>query len=266
MLVDHPLHLGAGDVLATRDDEVLQAIDDEEVAVVVAHADVAGVEPTAGEGPGGGLLVAPVAREDLRPPEHDLAWLARGDRAALVVPDIQVEVEARPADAAELGDDAVAVEEGVPRHRLGQAVGVGEPGRRERALDPLDQRDRHLLAAVDDHPHRREVARLDLGQRHDRVHHRRGEPHGGDARALDLVDHGPRVEAPVDDHGGAGRDQRGGREVERAHVVQRPARQAEVVAGEAELHEVGEALPRQVGVRQHHALRAAGRPGRVHEP
>ena len=49
VLVEHPLDLGAGDVLAARHDHVLEPVDDEEVAVVVAHADVAGVEPAAGE-------------------------------------------------------------------------------------------------------------------------------------------------------------------------------------------------------------------------
>ena len=49
VLVEHPLDLGAGDVLAAGDDHVLEAVDDEEVAVLVAHADVAGVEPAAGE-------------------------------------------------------------------------------------------------------------------------------------------------------------------------------------------------------------------------
>ena len=49
VLVEHPLHLGAGDVLAAGHDHVLEPVDDVEVAVVVEHADVAGVEPAAGE-------------------------------------------------------------------------------------------------------------------------------------------------------------------------------------------------------------------------
>ena len=52
------------------------------------------------------------------------------------------------------------------------------------------------------------------------------------------------------------RDHRRGDEVERADVVQRAAREADVGAGEAELGDVREVLPRQVGVREHHALRA----------
>ena len=64
----------------------------------------------------------------------------------------------------------------------------------------------------------------------------------------------------------AGRDERRGREVERTDVVQRPAGEAEVVAGEAELDEVGEVLPRQVGVGEHHALGPPGGARRVHQP
>ena len=49
VLVEHALDLGAGDVLTAGHDHVLEPVDDVEVPVVVAHADVAGVEPAAGE-------------------------------------------------------------------------------------------------------------------------------------------------------------------------------------------------------------------------
>ena len=77
VLVEHPLDLGAGDVLAAGDDHVLEPIDDVDVAVVVLHADVAGVEPAAGERRRRGLGIAPVALEHLRAAEDDLAPLAR---------------------------------------------------------------------------------------------------------------------------------------------------------------------------------------------
>ena len=75
-----------------------------------------------------------------------------------------------------------------------------------------------------------------------------------------------RVERAMDDRGRADRDHRRRDEVERADVVQRPARQADVARREAELGDVGVVLPRQVGVGEHHALRASGRPGGVHQP
>src|SRR4051812_29285096 len=61
-------------------------------------------------------------------------------------------------------------------------------------------------------------------------------------------------------------DERRRRQVERTDVVQRTARQPEVVAREAELHKMREVLPRQVGVGEHHALRPAGGARRVHQP
>src|SRR5207302_5868003 len=120
VLVEDAFDLGAGDVLAARHDHVLEPIDDEEVAVVVSDADVARVEPAAGERGGGRVRIAPVALEDLWPAHDDLAALSRRYRPPLLVPDVELEVEARTADAAELGHDAVAVEKGVTGDRLGE--------------------------------------------------------------------------------------------------------------------------------------------------
>ena len=137
---------------------------------------------------------------------------------------------------------------------------------RKRPLDPLDERDRHLLPAVDDHPNRREVAPLDVRQRHDRVHHRGCQPYRRHPRPLDLVDDCGRVEHAMDDGGRARGDERRGREVERADVVQRPASQPEIAAGEAELDDVREVLPRQIGVGDHDSLRTTRRSRGVHQP
>ena len=65
VLVEHTFHLGARDVLAAGHDHVLQPIDDEEIPVVVLHADVAGVEPATCERLARRLGIAPVALEDL---------------------------------------------------------------------------------------------------------------------------------------------------------------------------------------------------------
>ena len=55
---------------------------------------------------------------------------------------------------------------------------------------------------------------------------------------LDLVDDARRVEHAVDDRGRTDRDHRRGDEVERADVVQRPTRQADIGAREPELGDV----------------------------
>ena len=114
-------------------------------------------------------------------------------------------------------------------------------------------------------PHRREVALLDVGQRHDRVHHGGRQPDGRHRERSSSSTTAAGVELAVDDRGRPRRDQRGRREVERADVVQRTAGEPEVGAGEAELDDVGEVLPGQVGVGDHHALGSPGRARRVHQ-
>ena len=69
----------------------------------------------------------------------------------------------------------------------------------------------------------------------------------------------------MDDRGGAGGDQSRGREVERADVIQRPAGEAQIARREAELDEVCEVLPRQVGMGDHDALGTTRRPRCVHQ-
>jgi hypothetical protein len=48
MLVDHLLDLGRVDVFPARDDQVLEAVADVQVAVLVGDRDVTGVQPTVG--------------------------------------------------------------------------------------------------------------------------------------------------------------------------------------------------------------------------
>ena len=189
VLVEHALDLGAGDVLTAGHDHVLEPVDDVEVAVVVLHADVAGVEPAAGERRARRVGIAPVALEHLRAAQHDLAAFTRGHRRAVLVPDVELEVLARPTDAAELGDGALPVEERVARHRLGEAVRVGEPRRRER---PLRRRSMNgigifsppaMITRTDERsrcsmPGTSRIARTIAGAAHTRGH----------PRPLDLVD------------------------------------------------------------------------------
>ena len=70
------LDLDAVDVLAAPDDHVLGPVGDEQEAVVVEVADVAGVQPAVDDRLGGGLGLVPVARHDDRALDADLAGLA----------------------------------------------------------------------------------------------------------------------------------------------------------------------------------------------
>ena len=75
------LDLDAVDVLAAPDDHVLLAVGDEEEAVLVEVADVAGVQPAVGvDGLGGGLGLVPVAGHEDRAGDADLAGLADAER------------------------------------------------------------------------------------------------------------------------------------------------------------------------------------------
>src|SRR2546423_12032141 len=80
MLAEHGLDLRRSDAEALVLDELLLAIDDEDVALVVAAADVAGVEPAVADDVGGVLRLVPVAPHHLRAAHADLTHLAIGER------------------------------------------------------------------------------------------------------------------------------------------------------------------------------------------
>ena len=73
MAVEHVLDFERGDVLAARDDDVLGAVLDLDVAVGLHHRQVAGVEPAAGERLLRRLRVLQVALHGDVAAEHDLA-------------------------------------------------------------------------------------------------------------------------------------------------------------------------------------------------
>jgi hypothetical protein len=175
-------------------------------------------------------------------------------------------METRFAHRADLAEAPALVEEGVARDGFREPVGVGEPRVRKRAQDPLDERQWHLLPAVDDQSHAREVPAAERGMGQELVHHRRRQPDGRDRAPLERVEGAGRVERPVDLDGAAGVQHRGRREVQRAHVVERAAREPPVGAGDPELDDVRDVLPVEVRVRDHDALGPPGRARRIHEP
>ena len=72
MAVERVLDLDARDVLTARDDDVLGPVGDLDVAVGVGHREVAGVEPAAAEGLGGGPGIVEVALHHRAAAQHDL--------------------------------------------------------------------------------------------------------------------------------------------------------------------------------------------------
>src|SRR5712691_6985484 len=138
MCVDDLLDLTRVDVEAASDDHLLLAIDDEEEAVLVDIAQVAGVEPAAFEGFDVGLGLVPVTLHDIVATNHDLTdvVLARGELLVVDVEDPDLDPEYRLADAEHLPLRGAEIESRGWRC-LRQAVTL-EDRRLERALESLD--------------------------------------------------------------------------------------------------------------------------------
>ena len=148
VLEQHLLDLGRRDVLAAPDDRVVAATLDEEVAVVVDPAAVAGGEPALGverRGDAGVLprhLLAP--NPDLtrsRPPASAARRRgSRSRRSAAPGPPRTRRVDGRPDRRRWASAMVVGAEHGDGRARLGQPVGVGEVDLGQQRHHPLRAR------------------------------------------------------------------------------------------------------------------------------
>ena len=145
VLVEHLLDLARIDVVTAADDHVLLAVDDEEVAVLVDLAHVAGVQPAVADRLGGRVLALPVALHHVVAPDHDLADLALRDLVAVVVDDLHLDALDRSPDRAGLALAVGVVERG-DRRGLREAVAL-EDLASERVLESAHQLDRHRRAA-----------------------------------------------------------------------------------------------------------------------
>src|SRR3546814_3667744 len=100
--MDGVLHVARVDLVAAGDDDLLQAVDQVGIAVLVHGADVAGMEPAVALRPRGLRRLLPIARHDLWPAQADLALLApRHPRASAVErTDDDLRARQRPAEGA----------------------------------------------------------------------------------------------------------------------------------------------------------------------
>ena len=183
MLVEDLLDLARVDVVAAADDQLLLAVDDEEVAVLVDLAHVAAVEPAVDDGLLGRLLAVPVALHDVVALDDDLADLALLDLVAVVVEQLHLDALDRRADGADLAL-LVGVVEGGDRRGLAQPVAL-EDLAVERLLEAAHQLAGHRRAAGAADPQRRVVALLARLVVEHRVVHRR---HAGEQRHLVALD------------------------------------------------------------------------------
>src|SRR5262249_51126011 len=104
------LHLGRPDVLAAGDDRLLRAAHQVQPAVVVEPADVAGPDAALDQHVRRLIRAAPVALHLPRAPDDDLALRAGRQPLAAGSPDLDARPRHRPAHAAGLGADLVALD------------------------------------------------------------------------------------------------------------------------------------------------------------
>ena len=95
VLGDRNLDFAAVDVLAARDDHVLLAIDQKDVALLVRNADVAGVVPAIANGFERCDGIVPVAVEHHCRTHHDFARLAWRTVLAIVIEQSKLNVRHR---------------------------------------------------------------------------------------------------------------------------------------------------------------------------
>ena len=286
-VVDDGFQLFRIDVLAAgAEDHALAAAAQVQVAVVVDHADVAGLEPVVvGEGGLGGLAVLVVAQEDVFAADLDLARLLVG------VLGVDADLAARHRHAAGAAAGLPPLGVGDDRGALRHAVADGE-GEVDLAHELLDLRveggaaEDHLLEAAaegvdqavadlladhlvhDGDAHQRLVTvhhGLDLGFVHLLEDQRHGDDHVGMDLGEGLHDHlrarGARQEVHVRADGHLEEEL----EHHAVHVGGRQHRDHLRLAGHLRLgHLAGEAdVAPQRAVREHDALGEAGGAGSV---
>ena len=258
------IDLARGDVLAALDDQLLDAAGDEEEAVGVAVAEVAGAQPAVGgEARGGGVGILVVAAHHVRTADRDLAGDAVGHRLQRGVDHPRFAARGL-AHRPELAPRRIERVREAWRHRFGQPHRL-DHAKAEFALEALQvlgrQRRRRRPTEADSG---QRVERRCLGleqERHHRRHH--VEP------AAALVDRPAPVAGnrePRRHHQAAARCQRRQhRHREGVDVVERHHREHPIIGPQSVLGDDGLRVGRQVGLGQHHALGLAGGARGVHQ-
>ncbi len=201
--VDGFLDLAARHVLAAGLDHVLLAVHDRDVALLVHHAEIARVEPAAGEGLGRLRLVAEIAGQQLRRAMHDLAHRAARHLVAGIVDDDRLDVQHRLAGGARLADLVLGRQHGRRGRDLRLAIDVPEARTGQALLHLLQYRHRHDRSAVVALLQARQVVRLEERRAQQRDPHRGRREQRRDSVAADLRQYRFRCRRGGDDVGGA---------------------------------------------------------------
>ncbi len=273
VLVERVLDLDRGDVLAAGDDDILGAVLELDVAVRMAHAEIAGVEPAAGEGGLRGLRVLEVALHHDIAAHHDLAERGAVARDGLhrfgiehVEPFERRVAHALPRLQHGLLGGGQGVPVAVPVVDHGGAVALGEPVEMRHLEAGLLHAGEHGLGrrgGGGEEGHRlREVAALLGGRVEQGRHHDRRAAEMGDAMVGERVVHRLRAHLSQADMGaGDERDRPGEAPAVAVEHRQRPEidRMAAHLPGEdvRGRQQIGAAVVID------HALGVAGRAGGV---
>jgi hypothetical protein len=264
VLDEQRLELGGRHLVALVLDELLDAIDEHDVAVLVGAADVAGVQPAIGvDRPRGGLGVVEVAAHDLRAAHAHLAVLAGAELdAGGQFGDLALGAgDRRP-------DGAGAVTSRVGRRDVGDGARLGHPvALHDRAADAPGGGLGHLRAqrrgARVDELQARQVVAVDeraLGQREDDRRHEVGLRR---AVGLDQLQVALEVEARHRHDGGAVAQDRVHHDVQSVDVEERQDADERVVLRHGLLRGRLQDVGHEIAVAEHHALGQARGAARV---
>ena len=257
----HALDIDRRDVLAAADDHVVDAAGDEEIAVAIDIAGVAGEVPAVAQAFGVRIGPTVVALERLVAEQfgNDLALFAARsallDRGAIQGDHAQSGVDAGASGRARLGDGAL-----VDRHRvdLGTAVVVDEQIGFEGGLQTLQQGVVHRRASEAEFADGRDVGGREIGMRQQVVVQRRHEVEMADLLGCYGLQRGRGIEARHADK--AAVEQGQGEQRAHAHrVIQRHHAQRAFAVAVLVLRHVGERGDALGAVAARHAFRCAGR-------
>ena len=259
MRAQHRLDLGGRHVLAAGDDDVLHPPGEEEVAVGVAAAEVAGVQPAVADGGGGGAGIAMVAAHHRRAADQDLALVTRRREHAVGPTDGDLHVGIHATDGAFALEDAAAARHEHAVRRLGLPVRLDHLRLLEEIRERPLGRHRRRRAA---HAHLADRASDGVGnavERDDVEDHAADERQIRDPEALRPFQHRGDLEL-LQQHG-AGAEQHAAEEMrdQHRHVGERAHAQPDAVGVVTARLRAGERRPEKILVRQDDALGRARR-------
>src|ERR1700730_3223132 len=183
MLVNDGFDLAGVDVFAARDDHVLQAVENVEIAVGVAIADVSRTEHSVLERAARFLRIIPVAAHDIGAARHQFTMLPGFNLPAQLVHDPHVDPGTGSPTRHEPGLRVLMVLQAGEKARLAQAVTLNQLDVRQNLSRAADKPGPPGSAAVDQGLQAGQVELLELRELGEQIDHRRHQHGTADALA-----------------------------------------------------------------------------------